>query len=121
LLLGLAANITRVLANGKINLFTRVTDDHSAWYLPTPLVSGVDNRYTQPGTLDRQATIQYGPDGASEQVDIGKGRGWDGSISGGSLNLEFADGWRFSKSTWCVHRAFFVCCKYNRYQPLGDY
>jgi hypothetical protein len=130
LLLGLAVNITRVLDNGKINLFTRVTDDHSAWYLPTPLVSGVDNSYTQPGTLNRQATRQYGPDGTSEQVDIGEGRGWDGSISGGSINLECADGTSFSKSTWCVsrqrpdecvHRAYFVCCKYNRYQPLGDY
>jgi iron complex outermembrane receptor protein len=88
-------NITKVLDNGKINLFTRVTDDHGAWYLPTPLVSGVDNSYTQLGTLNRQATIKYGPDGTSEQVDIGEGRGWDGSISGGSINLEFSDGWSF--------------------------
>ncbi|MFT6951975.1 MAG: iron complex outermembrane receptor protein [Paraglaciecola sp.] len=88
-------NITKVLDNGKINLFTRVTDDHGAWYLPTPLVSGVDNSYTQLGTLNRQASIQYGPDGRSEQVDIGEGRGWDGSISGGSINLEFANGWSF--------------------------
>lgn len=88
-------NITKVLDNGKINLFTRVTDDHGAWYLPTPLVDGVDNGYTQLGTLNRQATIQYGPDGTSESFDFGEGRGWDGSISGGSINLEFDDGWSF--------------------------
>lgn len=89
-------NITKELDNGKINLFTRITDDHGAWYLPTPLVEGVDNGYTQLGTLNRQATIQYGPNGeTSEAFDFGEGRGWDGSISGGSINLEFSDGWTF--------------------------
>lgn len=88
-------NITKVLDNGKINLFSRMTDDHGAWYLPTPLVSGVDNSFTQLGTLNRQASIQYGPDGTREAFDFGEGRGWDGSISGGSINLEFADGWTF--------------------------
>ncbi len=88
-------NITKVLDNGKINLFTRITDDHGAWYLPTPLVSGVDNSYTQLGTLNRQATIQYGPDGESEAFDFGEGRGWDGSISGGSINLDLAGDWTF--------------------------
>ncbi|GAC16646.1 TonB-dependent receptor [Aliiglaciecola lipolytica] len=88
-------NITKVLDNGKINLFTRITDDHGAWYLPTPLVDGVDNSYTQLGTLNRQGTIQYGPDGTSETFDFGEGRGWDGSISGGSINLNFSNGWSF--------------------------
>jgi len=88
-------NITKVLDNGKINLFSRMTDDHGAWYLPTPLVSGVDNSFTQLGTLNRQASIQYGPDGTREAIDFAEGRGWDGSISGGSINLEFADGWTF--------------------------
>lgn len=88
-------NITKELENGKINLFTRITDDHGAWYLPTPLVESVDNSYTQLGTLNRQATVQYGPDGTSESFDFGEGRGWDGSISGGSITLEFGDGWTF--------------------------
>ena len=88
-------NITKILDNGKLNLFSRFTDDHGTWYLPTPLVSGVDNEYTQIGTLNRQATIQYGPEGTSQSFDFGDGRGWDGSISGGSLELEFADGWTF--------------------------
>ncbi len=88
-------NITKELDNGKINLFTRITDDHGAWYLPTPLVAGVDNSYTQLGTLNRQATIQYGPDGQSEAFDFGEGRGWDGSISGGSISLDLAGDWTF--------------------------
>lgn len=88
-------NITKEFDNGKLNLFTRVTDDHGAWYLPTPLVDGVDNEYTQLGTLNRQGTIQYGPDGTTQSFDFGDGRGWKGSISGGSLNLELGNGWTF--------------------------
>ncbi|MCS6115018.1 TonB-dependent receptor [Shewanella baltica] len=86
-------NITKVLDNGKLNLFTRVTDDHGAWYLPTPLVAGVDNSYTQVGPLNRQATIEFGPNGESKAIDIGDGRGWKGAISGGSLDLDFDGGW----------------------------
>lgn len=86
-------NITKELDNGKINLYSRITDDHGAWYLPSPLVDGIDNGFTQLGTLNRQATIQFGPNGQSQAFDFGDGRGWDGSISGGSINLEFADGW----------------------------
>lgn len=88
-------NITKVLDNGKINFFTRTTDDHGAWYLPTPLVEGVDNSYTQLGTLNRQATIQYGPEGTSKSVDFGEGRGFKGTVTGGSVNLEFGEGWTF--------------------------
>jgi len=89
-------NITKELDNGKINLYTRQTDDHGVWYLPSPLnVDSVDNKYTQIGTKNRQATIQYGPDGSktTETVDFGQGRGWDGSVSGGSIDLTLANGW----------------------------
>lgn len=89
-------NITKELDNGKINLYTRQTDDHGVWYLPTPLnVEGVDNQFTQIGTLNRQASIQYGPDGnkTTETVDFGQGRGWNGSVSGGSINLTLDNGW----------------------------
>tara|TARA_R110001583_G_scaffold36618_1_gene120625 strand:+ start:9622 stop:11892 length:2271 start_codon:yes stop_codon:yes gene_type:complete len=89
-------NITKELDNGKINLYTRQTDDYGTWYLPTPLnVEGVDNEFTQIGTLNRQASIQYGPDGnkTTESVDFGQGRGWDGSVSGGSVDLTLDNGW----------------------------
>lgn len=88
-------NLTKILDNGKINLFSRITDDHGAWYLPTPLVDGVDNSFTQLGTLNRQASIQFGPDGESRDVDFGRGRGWDGSVTGGSIELELGSDWTF--------------------------
>jgi outer membrane receptor protein involved in Fe transport len=87
-------NITKELDNGKINFYTRQTDDHGTWYLPTPLdVEGVDNEFTQIGTLNRQAEIAYGPDGTTETIDFGQGRGWNGSVSGGSIDLDFDNGW----------------------------
>ena len=87
-------NITKELDNGKVNFYTRQTDDHGTWYLPTPLdVEGVDNEFTQIGTLNRQAEIAYGPDGTTETIDFGQGRGWNGSVSGGSIDLEFNNGW----------------------------
>ena len=90
-------NLTKELDNGKINLYTRITDDHGTWYTPSPLINGVDNSFVHMGTLNRQATINYGPedDSTSETFDFGEGRGWDGSVSGGSINLELGDGWTF--------------------------
>ena len=88
-------NITKILDNGKFNIFSRITDDHGAWYLPTALIAGVDNTTVQLGTLNRQASLQYGPDGESEAFDFGRGRGWDGSVTGGSIELDFGDGWTF--------------------------
>ncbi len=88
-------NITKDLDNGSINFYTRQTDDHGVWYLPTPLnVDGVDNTYTQIGPNNRQATIQFGPDGESRSVDFGDGRGWKGSVSGGSVDLDLNDDWK---------------------------
>lgn len=87
-------NITKQLDNGKINFYTRQTDDHGVWYLPSPLnVDSVDNEYTQIGTNNRKATIAYGVDGETEIVDFGQGRGWDGSVSGGSINLTLDNNW----------------------------
>ena len=87
-------NITKELDNGKINLYTRQTDDHGVWYLPAPInAPGVDNEYVQIGTNNRQATIQYGPDNTSEAFDFGDGRGWKGSVSGGSVELDLDNGW----------------------------
>ncbi|MEL7308239.1 MAG: TonB-dependent receptor, partial [Pseudomonadota bacterium] len=90
-------NITKELENGTINLYTRQTDDHGAWYLPTPLnVDGVDASYTQLGTLNRQATIYTGANNDEQQIDLGEGRGWKGHVSGGSIKLEFDNGWSFT-------------------------
>jgi iron complex outermembrane receptor protein len=86
-------NITKELDNGKINLYSRQTDDHGTWYVPAPItVDGVDNDYTQIGTNNRLQEIEFG-DGESEVFDFGKGRGWNGSVSGGSIDLTLDNGW----------------------------
>lgn len=89
-------NLTKEFSRGELNVYTRQTDDHGTWYLPTPLnVDGIDASYTQIGPLNRQATIAFGPDNAQTQAyDFGRGRGWDGHISGGSLRLNLANDWR---------------------------
>jgi len=95
-------NLTRNFERGSMNLYSRVTDDRGTWYLPTPLnVPGVDADYTQVNTLNRQREIMFDnnagdpsfPDPKARTLNLGEGRGWDGSVSGGSLRLEFADGW----------------------------
>ena len=41
-------NLTKIFDKGELNLYTRQTDDHGTWYLPTPLnVDGIDANYTQ--------------------------------------------------------------------------
>lgn len=88
-------NLTKLFDKGELNLYTRQTDDHGTWYLPTPLnVDGIDASYTQIGTLNRQATIYYGPDDTAQSFDFGNGRGWDGQVSGGSLKLDLGNDWR---------------------------
>lgn len=90
----LTINLTKDLDNGSINLFHRSTDDHGTWYLPVALnVPGVDNSYNQIGTLNRQREIQFGPNGETKTLNLGDGRGWDGSVTGGSVSFEIADAW----------------------------
>lgn len=95
-------NLTRDFDNGSINLFHRQTDDHGTWYLPVALnVPGVDNEYNQLGSLNRQRQILFANDSGdpdfenpqARTVNLGDGRGWDGSMTGGSANFDFADGW----------------------------
>jgi len=90
-------NLTKDLENGTINVFHRVTDDHGQWYLPSPLnVPGVDAEYSQLGPLNRQRRIVYGPANDNKTVDLGEGRGWDGSMTGGSITLDFANDWQLT-------------------------
>lgn len=88
-------NITKELDNGTINLYTRQTDDHGVWHLPVPLnINGIDNKFTQIGALNRQATIAYGPNGETASYDFADGRGWKGGITGGTVDLDLTDDWR---------------------------
>ena len=90
----ITVNLTKVLDNGEVNIYTRQTDDHGTWYLPTPLnIDGVDASFTQIGSKNRQALVHYGPDNQSETFDFGNGRGWDGHVSGGSIQLDLGNGW----------------------------
>jgi len=89
-------NLTKDLDNGSINLFHRQTDDHGQWYLPVALnVPGIDASYSQLGTMNRQRRILFGGD-SEKTVNLGDGRGWDGSMTGGSIALEVADNWELS-------------------------
>lgn len=88
-------NITKELDNGTINFYTRQTDDHGVWHLPVPLnINGIDNKFTQIGPLNRQASIAYGPNGETASYDFADGRGWKGGITGGTVDLDLTDDWR---------------------------
>lgn len=90
-------NLTKDLDNGTINVFHRNTDDVGTWYLPVALnVPGIDSEYNQLGVLNRQRQIAFGPNGETKTVNLGDGRGWDGSMSGGSVTFEILDGWELT-------------------------
>lgn len=90
-------NLTKDLHNGTVNVFHRQTDDHGTWYLPVALnVPGVDNEYNQIGTLNRQRQVLFGDDNDPKTLDLGKGRGWDGSMSGGSIVFDINDSWELT-------------------------
>ncbi|MBB6520055.1 TonB-dependent receptor [Pseudoteredinibacter isoporae] len=92
-------NITKELENGSLSGYHRVTDDHGTWYLPGALnVPGVDASYTQVGTLNRQARILAGPNGDVRNVDLGDGRGWDGSVSGLNADFDINENWSLSNN-----------------------
>lgn len=92
-------NISKDLDQGSISFYHRVTDDHGTWYLPGALnVPSVDAGYTQLGTLNRKATIQVGSNGQTRSLDLGDGRGWDGSVTGLSIDVDINDHWSLSDS-----------------------
>ena len=95
-------NLTKEFDQGKINVFTRITDDHGQWYLPQCLNCGHDDgNFSQLGTATRGRVIQISPDRASgdigdtEVYDFADGRGWDGSVTGANIEFDFGDGWVF--------------------------
>ena len=89
----LTINITKELENGHVNFYHRQTDDSGTWYLPVPLnVPGIDSSYVQVSSANRNTVVE-GPFGEDLIVDYGDGRGWDGSVSGGSIELDVGNGW----------------------------
>lgn len=92
--------LTKELDNGIISVYHRNTDDHGTWYLPSALNApqADDNEYTQVGTLNRKGTLRFGPDAETRSVDLSDGRGWDGSVSGLTFDLEISAHWSLSDS-----------------------
>ncbi|HEX7035101.1 MAG TPA: TonB-dependent receptor [Pseudomonadales bacterium] len=93
--------LTRDFEQGTVSLFHRDTDDHGTWYLPVALnVPGVDNEYNQLGIMNKRRLIQFANDSGADPenaetslLNLGEGRGWDGSVTGGAATFEFADNW----------------------------
>jgi len=89
-------NLTKDFDDGTVNVYHRRTNDFGTWYLPAALnVPGLDGDYTQVGTLNRKRQIIFGPDNQTKTLDLGDGRGWDGSVTGASFSFDFADDWTF--------------------------
>jgi len=101
-------NLTKDLEQGTVNFFHRQTDDHGTWYLPVALnVPGVGNDYNQIGTLNRQRQILLANDSGDpafvnpgqKTLDLGKGRGWDGGVTGASIVFDITDQWKLTNRT----------------------
>lgn len=89
-------SLTRRFETGRINVFTRVTDDHGQWVLPMALNSGNDlGTFAQLGNSTRFRELQTDAAGDTRIFDFGQGRGWDGSVSGGSAEFELGGGFTF--------------------------
>lgn len=88
------ASLTKHFDGGKLTVYSRYTNDHGAWYLPFAYATpGVDpGTYTQLGNYSRFATIQTGAN-TTQTFDLGRGRGWKGTVSGLNFEKTFGDGW----------------------------
>ncbi len=88
----ITGQLTYDMARGKINVFTRWTDDVGQWYLPMSLVSGNDlGTFSQLGDATRFRTLQVNGNGDTERFDFKDGRGWKGSVSGINFDYELTD------------------------------
>lgn len=86
-------NLTKLFDNGKVNLFARWTDDHGQWVLPFALNTGNDlGEFAQLGNATRFREIQVNADGDTEVFDFADGRGWDGIVTGGSVEFDLGAG-----------------------------
>lgn len=86
-------NLTKKFDSGKVNVFTRITDDHGQWVLPMSLNSGNDlGTFAQLGNATRLRELQINDNGDTKVYDFADGRGWDGSVSGGSFEFDVGGG-----------------------------
>jgi iron complex outermembrane recepter protein len=88
----ITGQLTYRFDRGKLNVWSRWTDDVGQWYLPMSLVSGNDlGTFSQLGNATRFRTLQVNANGDTETFDFKRGRGWKGSISGLNAEFEVAD------------------------------
>ncbi|HSC07721.1 MAG TPA: TonB-dependent receptor [Steroidobacteraceae bacterium] len=86
-------NLTKRFDNGRVNVFTRMTDDHGQWVLPFSLNAGLDlGSFAQIGNATRFRQLQIDAAGDTEIYDFAQGRGWDGNVSGGSAEFDVGGG-----------------------------
>ncbi|MGK0374876.1 MAG: outer membrane receptor protein involved in Fe transport [Arenicella sp.] len=92
-----SAQITKLFENGKVNVYTRITDDHGQWYLPISLNNpNIDvGTFSQLGNATRLREIQVSPTGETEVFDFSQGRGWDGQVSGANIEFDLGNGYTF--------------------------
>jgi len=89
-------NLNRVFDTGEINVFARVTDDSGQWVLPFALNTGNDlGEFAQLGNATRFRELQTNAAGDTTIFDFANGRGWDGIVTGGSVEFDFGDDWTF--------------------------
>ena len=101
----LTIKVTRAFDRGTLKAFHRDTDDHGTWYLPVNLRNpDSDARYTQVGPANRRVQLDFSvplPEGGTgthrESVDMGQGRGWDGTVSGASFEFDLGHGFSLAE------------------------
>ncbi len=93
----ITAQITKVFENGKVNVYTRITDDHGQWYLPINLANpNIDiGTFSQLGNATRLREITTNTAGDTEIFDFGNGRGWDGQVTGANIEFDLGNGFTF--------------------------
>lgn len=89
-------SLTKRFDAGKVNVFTRITDDHGQWVLPMALNAGNElGTFAQLGNATRFRELQTNASGDTQIFDFARGRGWDGTVSGGSAEFEVGGGFTF--------------------------
>lgn len=98
-------NLTKEFDNGEVSVYTRITDDHGAFYTAIPVgdsQQGIPGFDPGEGTFAsndlRFATIATNYNANTgvvdyETFDLADGRGWDGVISGLNAEFDLGNGW----------------------------
>ena len=89
-----SVNITKEFDLGKVNFYTRITDDHGQWVLPfAQFIRGIDvGTFTPLNNNIRFRELEVSSTGDTEIFDFSEGRGWDGSVSGANIEFDLGNG-----------------------------